>query len=45
MIIERLINWIKRLFGYKNPIDEIDYDREVLPPHVRNFIKRRDTHE
>ena len=41
MIIERLINWIKRLFGYHNQHVEIDYDYEELPPHVKEFMKKR----
>jgi len=41
MIIERLINWFKRLFGFYNEVEEIDYELEELPPHVKNFMKKR----
>ena len=41
MIIERLINWIKRLFGYHNHDVEIDYEYEELPDHVKKFMKKR----
>ena len=40
MKLKRLINWIKRLFGYHNDIEEIEYDNEELPPHVKEFMKK-----
>ena len=41
MIIERFLNWIRRLFGLYKPDDDIDYDFEELPPHVKEFMKKR----
>jgi len=41
MKLQRLINWIKRLFGYHKDIEEIEYDNEDLPPHVKEFMKER----
>ncbi len=41
MRIGRIIIWFKKLFGFYNEVEEIDYDLEELPPHVKNFMKKR----
>ena len=40
MRIGRFINWIKRMLGYTDPFEEIDYDEEELPPHVKEFMRK-----
>ena len=41
MKLKRLINWIKRLFGYHEDVDEVNYDHEELPQHVKEFMEKR----
>jgi len=39
MKLKRLINWIRSLF-IKVEVEEIEYDNEELPPHVKEFMKK-----
>ena len=39
MKLKRLINWIKSLF-IKVEVDEVDYEYEELPQHVKEFMKK-----
>jgi len=39
MKLKRLINWIKSLF-VKEEVDEVDYEYEELPPHVKEFMEK-----
>jgi len=39
MKLKRLINWIKSLF-VKEEVDEVDYEYEELPQHVKEFIEK-----
>lgn len=35
----RIVRWIKSLF-IKVEVDEVDYDYEELPLHVKQFMKK-----
>ena len=39
MKLKRLINWIKSLF-VKEEVEEVDYEYEELPQHVKEFIEK-----
>ena len=36
----RIVRWIRSLF-IKVEVDEIDYEYEQLPPHVKEFMEKR----
>jgi hypothetical protein len=36
----RIVRWIKSLF-VKVEVDEVDYEHEQLPPHVKEFMEKR----
>tara|TARA_R110001592_G_scaffold54703_1_gene167466 strand:+ start:388 stop:513 length:126 start_codon:yes stop_codon:yes gene_type:complete len=36
----RIVRWIKSLF-VKVEVDEVDYEYEQLPPHVKEFMEKR----
>jgi len=39
MKLKRLINWIRSLF-IKVEVDEVDYEYEELPQHVKDFMEK-----